>query len=197
MRGSESLGKVTAMNRGQLRARRILLGWLLLGLAAYVLLPWYFPQDLSLLKSMSGIFGASETASGVVQAAAHQRPWLWVGLLGLVLALGAWFMPVGVGQGRVLVAASVLGLAGVLIGGFAIGARGWSFEALTRLFGELPSGQLGIGLGGALVLLALLMLLGAGLARLGYFRGDLFVAGAVVLCATLLLLFVALPVGKS
>jgi iron(III) transport system permease protein len=58
-------------------------------------------------------------------------------------------------------------------------------------------GQFGIGLGGALVLLALLMLMGAGMARLGYFRGDIFVAGAVVLCAALLLLFVALPVAKS
>jgi iron(III) transport system permease protein len=47
------------------------------------------------------------------------------------------------------------------------------------------------------VLLALLMLMGAGVARLGYFRGDIFVAGAVVLCAALLLLFVALPVAKS
>jgi iron(III) transport system permease protein len=47
------------------------------------------------------------------------------------------------------------------------------------------------------VLLALLMLMGAGMARLGYFRGDIFVAGAVVLCSALLLLFVALPVAKS
>jgi iron(III) transport system permease protein len=47
------------------------------------------------------------------------------------------------------------------------------------------------------VLLSLLMLLGAGIARLGYFRGDLFIAGVVVLCSALLLLFVALPVGKS
>ena len=41
------------------------------------------------------------------------------------------------------------------------------------------------------------MLLGAGLARLGRFRGDLFVGGAVVLCSGLLLLFVALPVARS
>jgi iron(III) transport system permease protein len=54
-----------------------------------------------------------------------------------------------------------------------------------------------MGLGGALVLLALLMLMGAGVARLGYFRNDVFVAGAVLLCAALLLLFVALPVAKS
>ncbi len=81
--------------------------------------------------------------------------------------------------------------------GFGIGAAGWSFEFLEAWFGALSSGQFGIGLGGALVLLSLLMLLGAGIARLGYFRGDLFVAGAVVLCSALLLLFVALPVGKS
>ena len=54
-----------------------------------------------------------------------------------------------------------------------------------------------MGIGGALALLALLMLLGTGIARLGFFRGDVFVAGAVVLCSALLLLFVALPVGKS
>ena len=46
--------------------------------------------------------------------------------------------------------------------------------------------------------LLLALLLGIGLARLGrFFRGDAFVACAVVLCVTLLLLFVALPVGKS
>jgi iron(III) transport system permease protein len=61
----------------------------------------------------------------------------------------------------------------------------------------LPGGQFGIGLGGALTLLALLMLMAAGIARLGYFKADVFVAGAVVLCSALLLLFVALPVGKS
>jgi iron(III) transport system permease protein len=45
--------------------------------------------------------------------------------------------------------------------------------------------------------LLLALLLGMGLARLGGFRRDAFVACAVVLCVTLLLLFVALPVGKS
>jgi iron(III) transport system permease protein len=45
--------------------------------------------------------------------------------------------------------------------------------------------------------LLLALLLGIGLARLGRFRGDAFVACAVVLCVALLLLFVALPVGKS
>jgi iron(III) transport system permease protein len=185
------------MNRGQQRAQRVLLGWLALGLAAFALLPWYFPQNLSLLKSLPGIFGGSETASGLVHALQHGRPWLWVGVAGLALCAVAWRMAAGRGQGWTLVAGSLLGLLGVVGGGFAIGATGWSFAVLNTLLGELPQGQFGIGLGGALLLLALLMLLGAGIARLGYFRGDFFIAGAVVLCSAMLMLFVALPVGKS
>ena len=179
------------------RARRALFGWAVLGLGAFALLPWYFPQNLSLWATLPGVFGGEETASGAVQALRHGRPWLWLGALGLALALAGTLMPAGRGQGRWLLAGAGLGLAGLLGSGFAIGARGWSFDTLGAWFGDLPVGQPGVGLGGALVLLALLMLLGAGLARLGRFRGDLFVAGAVVFCSALLLLFIALPVGKS
>ena len=185
------------MNRGQRRAQRLLLLWLLVALLAYALLPWYYPQNLTLLRSLGGVFGGSETASGLVQAAQHGKPWLWSGLIGLALVSVAWRMPPGRGQGLWLVAGAGLGLLGLLASAFSIGAQGWSFEWLGAAFGALPAGQFGMGLGGAVVLLALLMLLGAGVARLGYFRGDFFVAGAVVLCSALLLLFVALPVGKS
>jgi len=187
----------SALNRQQAHAQRVLLAWLALGAAAFVLLPWYFPQNVSLLKALPGIFGGGETASGLVQALRHGRPWLWSGLAGLALCAAAWRLAPGRGQGFALLAGSGLGLAGLLGSGFTIGATGWTFDALNAAFGELPVGQFGIGLGGALVLLALLMLLGAGIARLGFFRGDFFVAGGVVFCSALLLLFVALPVGKS
>jgi len=188
---------VARLGTGARKSRRIVLGWVLLGLAAFVLLPWYFPQNLTLWTSLPGVFGSADTASGLVQALAHGKPWLWCGAAGLAVALAAWRLPSGPAQGRVLVLGAGGGLAALLASGFGIGAAGWSFEFLEAWFGALPGGQFGIGAGGALVLLSLLMLLGAGIARLGYFRGDLFVAGAVVLCSALLLLFVALPVGKS
>ena len=131
------------------------------------------------------------------QALRHGKAWLWLGLLGLALAAVGWRLPPTRIQGWLLLGGGTLGALGLLASGFTIGARGWSFDSLTALFGALPSGQPGIGLGGGLALLALLMLAGAGVARLGYFRGDLFVASAVLLCSALLLLFVALPVGKS
>ncbi len=188
---------MTLLNRGQQRTRHVTLGWLLLGLAAYALLPWYFQQDMGLLKALPGIFGGSDTASGVVQALRHGKPWLWLGLLGLLLAGAGALLPGSRSQGWLLLGGGALGLVGLLFSGFSIGARGWSFDFLTATFGELGRSQFGMGLGGALALLALLMLAGAGIARLGYFRGDLFVAGAVLLCAALLLLFVALPVAKA
>ena len=185
------------MNRSGLSAQRAIRAWAVLGLLACVLLPWYFAQDLRLAAALRGVWGGESTASALVQAAQHGRTWLGAAIGALMLALAAGFMPAGRAQGRVLVAASAVGLLAVLGGGFAIGLRGWSFDLLNTWFGELPRGQIGLGLGGAVVLLSLLMLLGAGLARLGRFRGDLFVAGAVVLCSGLLLLFVALPVARS
>lgn len=185
------------MTRGQARTRRAVLGWWGLGLVAYVLLPWYFQQDLGVLKALPGVFGGSDTASGLVQALRHGKPWLALGLLGLLLAGVGTVLPPSRRQGWLLLGGGALGVVGLLASGFAIGARGWSFDVLGAWFGNLPNGQFGIGLGGVLVLLALLMLAGAGLARLGYFRGDLFVSGAVLLCSALLLLFVALPVAKS
>ncbi|HEY6510883.1 MAG TPA: iron ABC transporter permease [Burkholderiaceae bacterium] len=178
-------------------ALRAPVAWWLLGVVAFVALPWYLPQNLSLWQSLPGAFGGSDTAAGLVQAWRHGKPWLWIVPLALLVAGVALSVDAGRAQGRTLVGAAGLGLAGVLIAGFAIGAKGWSFAALEQAFGAAPGSQFGVGVGGAATLLALLMLLGIGVARLGAFRGDLFVACAVVLCTALLLLFVALPVGQA
>ena len=174
-----------------------MLAWAGLGLAACVLLPWYFPQDVPLRVALAGAWGGESTASAWVQVARHDRPWLAGVVVAFVVLLAAAAMPGGRRQGAVLVGGSVLGLASLLGGGFAIGLQGWSFEWLGAWFAPLQRGQIGLGLGGAVSLLALLVLLGSGIARRGYFRGDLFVAASVVCCAALLLLFVALPVAKS
>ena len=183
--------------RPERRAHQAIGGWLLFGVAAFVLLPWYFPADKTLLQSMAGVFGVADSASGVVQAARFGKPWLWLAPAALLIAFIGWCLPAGRAQGRALALGAGIGLVGLLASGYAIGAKGWAFEWLNTSFGALAAGQFGIGLGGVLTLLTFIMLLGAGLARIGAFRGDVFVASAVLLCGALLALFVALPVLRA
>ncbi|MCE2665895.1 MAG: iron ABC transporter permease [Limnohabitans sp.] len=183
-----------------LRTQRALTLWALWGLLSFVLLPWYFLQQGSLWSALPHIWGGSETASALLQVLQHDRPWLWLGFAGLFICLAGLIIPVLAQpkrQGFFLVAGALLGLIGLIGSGFAIGALGWSFEFLEQWAGPLSQGQYGMGWGAACVLLSLTILLGAGLARLGYCRGDVFIASAVVVCVALLSLFVVYPVSRS
>ena len=179
---------------------RALRAWLLLGLVAFVFLPWYYLQSASLWQALPEVWGPAESASAWVQAQTHQRPWLWSGLAGLLvcsLGLTVPALRAPRRQGPLLALGAVTGLAGLLIGGFAISAMGWNWQWPLALWGELPVGQYGMGWGAAITLLCLLVLLGAGLARLGAFRSDVFVSATVLVSAALLVLFVVYPVLRS
>src|SRR4030095_13798631 len=62
--------------------------------------------------------------------------------------------------------------------------------------GFVIGGQPGMGIGAAVVAASLLMLFSLGLAARGFFRGDAFVAGAVVVVAVLVGLFTFYPVAR-
>jgi iron(III) transport system permease protein len=171
--------------------------WLLVGLLAYGLLPWYAIQDTAWYSVLPQVFDGPESANGLLQVFVHGRIWLGLGLAGLALSAIALLMPPGRPQSSWLIAGGVLGFGGLLVSGFLIGARGWSFAWLNAQFGELAVNQFGIGIGAFVVLVALVMLTAFGVARRGYFKGDLFIAAAVLGCLVLLLLFIAFPVTKA
>ncbi|WP_295524214.1 iron ABC transporter permease [uncultured Pseudacidovorax sp.] len=168
-----------------------------IGLVAYGLLPWYAIQDTSWWQALPGIWREGDAANGLIQAAKQGRPWLFAGLAGLVLCMVGASLAPGRAQGRWWLAGGGLGALALAVSGLAIGARGWSFAALNTLFGELQVNQFGIGIGGFVVFAMLVVLAAFGLARLGFFRGDLFVSAAVVGCGLVLLMFIGWPVGKA
>ena len=172
-------------------------GWILVGIAAYLGLPWYFLQSTPFLSALAGLFGGSEGANGITHAIVHGRLWLWTGIAGLAVAAAAPLMKNPRHEGMALVWGGLIGVAGLLLSGFVIGVNGWSYEWPAKLFGSLERGQYGLGWGGMTVLLSLLMVISIGIARLGFFRGEVFVASAVVLCSALLILFVVFPVAHS
>ena len=171
--------------------------WLVIGLLAYVALPWYAIQDTAWYSVLPQIFIGSETANGLIQAIEHGRSWLFLGLLGLGIAAVGLATPAGKAQSSWFLTGGITGLSGLVISGFLIGARGWSFDFFNTQFGELAINQFGIGIGAFIALLTLIMITAFGLARHGYFKGDLFVASAVVGCSALLALFIAFPVVKA
>ena len=178
-------------------ANRPLWGWLLIGALGYLALPWYAAQDTNGLLLVGQVFSAEHAGNGLMQALAYGRPWLLVGVLGLALcAVGAAMVP-GRTQGAWMFCGGALGALGLLASGFAIGARGWAFDSLNTALGELAVRQFGMGWGAAVVLAALAVLAAFGLARRGFFRGDLFVSAVVVLCGALLALFIVYPVLKA
>jgi iron(III) transport system permease protein len=179
------------------RTRRVIALWAALGAAAFVLLPWYFLQRGSLLEALPGLWGAAASANGWTQMSSHARPWLGVGMAGLLLAASAVFTHTPRRQGLLLCSGAGLGLAGLVFSGFAIGMVGWTWDWLTALAGATDYTQPGMGWGAMVLIVSLLALLSIGVARLGGFKGDAFVAGAVLCCTALLALFVVYPVLKS
>lgn len=178
-------------------ANRPLWAWVALGVLGYLAFPWYAQQDANGLLALGQVFGDAPAANGLLQAALYGRPWLWLGLLGLAVAGVGAALPAGRRQGAALAAGGALGLAGLLLSGFAIGARGWSYDWMNAAWGELAARQPGMGWGGFVALAALLVLLSFGVARRGFFKGDLFVAAAVLTCGSLLALFIVFPVLKA
>lgn len=171
--------------------------WLAIGVLGYLALPWYAIQDANGLTQIGQVFSSERASNGLVQAAVYGKLWLWVGMIGLALALfGAMTQP-GRAQAALLIAGGGLGALGLLVSAFLVGSKGWAFESLNQAVGELAARQTGMGWGGFTALTALVMVLAFGLARRGYFKGDLFVAAATVGCASLLALFIVFPVLKT
>ena len=170
--------------------------WLALGFAGFLTLPWYAMQDGSWYGSLGLLFNA-EAGSALIQGLAFGKPWLLAAIAGLAVAAVGLRAPTLLAQGTWLLAGAGSCLLILVATGLAIRTGGWSSEWLRATFGELPGGQSGAGVGAVLTLTSCVMLLAAGLARRGFFRGDLFVAASVLGCASLLLVFIALPVSKA
>ena len=164
--------------------------WVVIGLLAYVALPWYAQQDSTWYEALPKVLGGSDTASGLVQAMVHGRKWLLVGLVGLVMASMAIGQPPGRQQANWLLAGGLVGSLGLAACSLLIGINGWKFEVLNTRFGALAGHQGAFGAGAFVAFMALVLLAAFGLARHGYFKGNLLVAGGVFGSGALVLLFV-------
>ena len=183
------------VNQRQPYEHRILI-WLL-AFIGIVILPWHMLEDGVTVVRLFGITSPeAETASALSQAGRFGRFWLWPVVLALALALPG-FLP-GMARPRAALFLGLggwLGLAAIVLQGWLIGIRGWTYPVLERVFGTLETGQFGIGMGGALAFICFLLMATDSLAWRGKFGGDRFVAGAVGVLAASIAIFTIWPVG--
>ena len=124
-----------------MRAQRIVLGWALLGLAAFVLLPWYFPQNLTLWQSLPGVFGGADTASGLVQALRTTSPGCGSARPGCCWRWRPGALPAGPAQGRLLLVGAGVGLAGLLAAASASAPRAGPSSSWRPGSARCPAGS--------------------------------------------------------
>lgn len=162
----------------------------LMAVVSWGFLPWYWEGETSALNLSQS----------------SDRLWLMPPALALALvAFGFCMRPGSLRRGGCWTVGAGLGLVWVLTQGFAIGLKGLNWPVWSTLLGLgdpqavalMQIGQAGLGWGGMLLSLCLLLLLSQGVAALGKFRGDGFLAGTVWGVGGLVLLFVFYPVLRS
>jgi iron(III) transport system permease protein len=169
--------------------------WWFVAAIGLCLLPWYMVQDgfLSALPALGT--GDPEAASAAVQTLGRGRWWFLPMFAALTVAAVGFLATTREKRGTAFIAGGALGLVSLILQGWLIGLRGWSYPWLVALFGELGDRQFGIGAGGALAFAGFLLLLTEGLAVRGYFGGDRFVSGAVGVLTACIALFTVWPVA--
>ena len=176
-----------------------LIFWIAAGWVGYVLLPWYGVEDgfFRFEWLIDGYPFDEDYAPAAFMIAQGEKLWL----VPLVLPLIA---PLFVLKRRkthppysvVLILAGGFGFAWMIAQGFGIGIRGFNYEWLTALFGDLGDRQFGMGYGALMLASSFLFLFTNGIAARGAINGDVFVVSAIGGVIVIVTTFVFFPIAR-
>ena len=83
----------------------------------------------------------------------------------------------------------------LLFQGFSIGIRGWNFEILQSIFGDVEN-QFGVGSGAVLTCCTFVFYITHGLSARGWLNGDNFIVGSIGSIIILVSTFVFFPIFR-
>lgn len=174
-----------------------LLLWLILGWVGFALVPWYGLD--SNFFSLSWVFRGypfnEKVAPGLFLILQGKKLWLAPFLLLLLLPLALYGRRKSDPMfSKILIWAGAIGIAWFFIEGYGIGLRGWRYEWLNSLFGELGDRQFGMGYGAMLTACAFLFFLCLGVAARGAVGGDIFVVSSIGFVVATVGIFIFIPV---
>ena len=124
--------------------------WLLVGIAGYLLLPWYGLEDFWTLGwVISFPLFSSDNPSGLFLISQGDSLWILPSLLTFLLSGFALRLPrANPSYSRLLMITGLSTVILVVTQGLSIGIRGWTTDWLGELFGPLNARQYGMGYGG-------------------------------------------------
>ncbi len=169
--------------------------WLIVGAIGYCLLPWYSLDDPFWSFEWISTYSDAYTAPALLQVILYGKAYLLAPAIAMLVIGGLLLAPMStIVRAKATGLAAASGLILSALQGLSVVRNGPRF--LSGLFEALggASGQIGLGAGALVVLLALLFVLTTSISSMGKGRGDAFIVGLIGLIITLVGIFVFFPV---
>ena len=177
----------------------VLIFWIVAGWAGFFVLPWYGVEDgfFRLGWLLDGYPFDADYAPAAFLIAQGEKLWLAPMLLALIAPLLIMRrLKSDRAYAVVLILSGAFGFSWLIAQGFGIGIRGFAFDWLNALFGELGDRQFGMGYGAMLLASSFLFLFTQGIAARGAINGDVFVVSAIGGVIVIVATFVFFPIAK-
>ncbi|NWJ23598.1 iron ABC transporter permease [Rhizobium sp. RM] len=168
-----------------------------LGLAAFLLLPWYRIESGFYAFRWAADYPLAPSASpALLQIPLHGKLWLAFNLALFLASCAARFVKDPTLRARLLCWSGLLGLLFLALQGLAIGITGWNWTIAETLFGQISDGQPSMGAGAVLAAISYVLIFSFGLAERGAMKGDAFIIATISLLIFLVVVFVFYPIGS-
>ncbi|WP_263289451.1 ABC transporter permease [Tateyamaria pelophila] len=176
-----------------------LIFWIAAGWVGFFIVPWYGVEDgfFSFAWLFNGYPLDEDFAPAAILIGQGEKLWLAPLLAPLIAPLFV------LGRkksdplyAKILLLSGAVGFGWLIAQGFGIGIRGFTFDWLKALFGELGDRQFGMGYGALLVASGFLFLFTQGIAARGAINGDVFVVSAIGGVIVIVTTFVFFPIAK-
>ncbi|NND43172.1 MAG: iron ABC transporter permease, partial [Silicimonas sp.] len=176
----------------------VLIFWIAAGWIGYSLLPWYGVEEFWRFEwLLDGYPFDQDYAPALFLIGQGEKLWLAPMLIALILPVFALGRPKSDPLfSRLLILSGAIGFGWLIAQGFGIGIRGFAFDWLKALFGELGDRQFGMGYGAMICASAFLFLFTQGIAARGAVNGDVFVVSAIGGVIVIVTAFVFFPIAK-
>ena len=159
--------------------RGLVICWMLIGGLGFLIFPWYVTGDGFFSINWILEYSLEDYGSVLPQVFINKKYWLLPILLPLVFPLATLKLnqnnPL---YSKIFLYSGIIGFIYFFLQGFSIGIRGWNFEILQSIFGDVEN-QYGVGSGAVLTCCTFVFYITHGLSARGWLNGDNFIVGSI------------------